>query len=166
MTDQKKSTAERGGCGLPGHKTCTGDEGTSYCETCEAESRAKAEVSQPATSLTIAELMLIIKRDNERWWRDLYTGEPIERNIGELLCLMHSEISEAMEGHRKNLMDDKLPHRKMFEVELADLVIRVLDTAVHCAPGLEAAIMEKLEYNRHRADHKEENRRLENGKKY
>ena len=54
----------------------------------------------------------------------------------------------------------------MFEVELADLVIRVLDTAVHYAPGIEFAILEKLEYNRHRDDHKEENRRLTNGKKY
>lgn len=119
-----------------------------------------------ASSISIAELMLIIERDNARWWRDLNTGRPIDRNVGELLCLMHSEISEAMEGHRKNLMDDKLPHRKMFEVELADLVIRVLDTAVHYAPGIEFAILEKLEYNRHRDDHKEENRRLTNGKKY
>jgi NTP pyrophosphatase (non-canonical NTP hydrolase) len=110
--------------------------------------------------------MLVIERDNARWWRDLNTGEPIDRNIGELLMLMVSELAEAMEGHRKNLMDDKLPHRKMFEVELADLVIRVLDAAVHYAPGLESAIMEKLAYNRIREDHKEENRRLPNGKKY
>jgi len=135
---------------------------------------AKAEASQPApeppseaaSSVTIAELMLVIERDNARWWRDLNTGKPIDRNIGELLMLMVSELAEAMEGHRKNLMDDKLPHRKMFEVELADLVIRVLDTAVHYAPALESAIIEKLAYNRIREDHKEENRRLPNGKKY
>jgi len=30
--------------------------------------------------------------------------------VARCLCLQHSEISEAMEGHRKNLMDDKLPH--------------------------------------------------------
>jgi uncharacterized Zn finger protein (UPF0148 family) len=34
---------DRGGCGLPGHKTATGYEGTSYCLTCEAEGRAKAK---------------------------------------------------------------------------------------------------------------------------
>ena len=34
--------------------------------------------------------------------------------------LIVSEIAEAMEGERKDLMDDKLPHRKMAEVELAD----------------------------------------------
>lgn len=38
-----------------------------------------------------------------------------------------SEISEAMEGERKSLMDDKLPHRKMAEVELADAIIRIGD---------------------------------------
>lgn len=49
---------------------------------------------------------------NKHWWQDPRTGEPIERAKGELLCLMHSEISEAMEGERKNLMDDHLPHRR------------------------------------------------------
>jgi NTP pyrophosphatase (non-canonical NTP hydrolase)/rRNA maturation protein Nop10 len=133
----------------------------------QAAKDAKSEhPSGTASSVTIAELMLVIERDNARWWRDLNTGKPIDRNIGELLMLMVSELSEAMEGHRKNLMDDKLPHRKMFEVELADLVIRVLDTAVHYAPALESAIIEKLAYNRIREDHKKENRRLPNGKKY
>ena len=42
-----------------------------------------------ASSISIAELMLIIERDNARWWRDLNTGRPIDRNVGELLCLMH-----------------------------------------------------------------------------
>ena len=132
----------------------------------EALKPAPEPPSETASSVTIAELMLVIERDNARWWRDLNTGKPIDRNIGELLMLMVSELSEAMEGHRKNLMDDKLPHRKMFEVELADLVIRVLDTAVHYAPALESAIIEKLAYNRIREDHKAENRRLPNGKKY
>lgn len=66
---------------------------------------------------------------NAKWWCDLKTGAPIKRNVGELMMLVVSELSEALEGHRKDLMDDKLPHRKMFEVELADAVIRLLDTA-------------------------------------
>ncbi len=41
--------------------------------------------------------------------------------------LVHSEVSEATDGERKNLMDDHLPLRKMGEVELADALIRLLD---------------------------------------
>lgn len=61
------------------------------------------------------------------WWTDLETGEPLPANIPLKTVLIHSEISEAMEGHRKDANDDKLPHRKMFEVELADAVIRAGD---------------------------------------
>lgn len=64
---------------------------------------------------------------NEKWWRDPSTGEPIERNRGEMLMLMVSELSEAMEGARKDLMDDHLPERKMEEVEIADCMVRLLD---------------------------------------
>jgi hypothetical protein len=110
--------------------------------------------------------MGIIRADNERWWRNLETGELVERNVGEMLALVHSEISEALEGHRKNLMDDHLPHRRMFDVELADTIIRVLDIASHLAPDIEQILLEKLEYNRYRVDHQEESRRLANGKKY
>lgn len=66
---------------------------------------------------------------NAKWWIDIKTGEPLQRNVGELLMLCVSELSEALEGHRKDLMDDKLLHRKMFEVELADCFIRLLDIA-------------------------------------
>ncbi|WP_235898523.1 nucleoside triphosphate pyrophosphohydrolase family protein [Acinetobacter baumannii] len=108
------------------------------------------------------------------WWTDLATGEsltskngePAKRNVPEMLCLIHSEISEAMEGHRKNLMDDKLPHRSMLEVELADAVIRICDMAGGLGLDLDGAIHEKLEYNKQRADHKIENRLLANGKKF
>jgi len=108
------------------------------------------------------------------WWTDLASGEsltskngePAKRNVPEMLCLIHSEISEAMEGHRKNLMDDKLPHRSMLEVELADAVIRICDMAGGLGLDLDGAIQEKLEYNKQRADHKIENRLLANGKKF
>lgn len=106
------------------------------------------------------------------WWNDLKTGESIlpesekPRNVGELLCLVHSEISEAMEGFRKNLMDDKLPHRQQAEVELADALIRIFDIAGAYEFDLAGAVKEKLEYNQKRSDHKVENRKQDNGKKF
>ena len=100
------------------------------------------------------------------WWTDLATNQPKDRNMGELLCLVHSEISEAMEGYRKNLQDDKLPHRPMFEVELADALIRIFDIAGKYNLDLDGAIAEKRAYNKSRADHKPENRAKENGKKF
>lgn len=63
------------------------------------------------------------------WHTDLKTGEPKPLAIGTKLMLIVSELAEGMEGHRKNLSDDKLPHRPMIEVELADAVIRIGDTA-------------------------------------
>ncbi len=85
-------------------------------------------------------------------------------NIAWPLLLMVSELIEAAEGVRKNLMDDKLPHRSMLEVELADTVIRIFDTAHGIGLDLGGAIAEKLEYNRTREDHKPENRFKEGGK--
>lgn len=66
---------------------------------------------------------------NDRWWRDPMTGEPLTRNKGELLALVHSEVSECWEGLQQNLPDDKLPHRSMEEVELVDALIRIFDYA-------------------------------------
>lgn len=100
------------------------------------------------------------------WHTNLETGELLDRNKGEMLCLIHSEISEAMEGERKGLMDDHLPHRSMPEVELADAVIRIMDYAGRFNYDLGGAIMEKLEYNSKRADHKIENRKKATGKKF
>lgn len=103
--------------------------------------------------------------DNIRWW---YTsdGDYITRNRGELLMLIVSEIAEAMEGERKSLMDDKLPHRRMAEVELADALIRIFDYAGAYGYDLEGAYQEKSAYNAQRADHKYEVRQAEGGKKF
>lgn len=54
-------------------------------------------------------------------WHD----EP--RSFNTFICLFHSELSEATEGLRKQLMDDHLSSYPMAAVEIADFVIRVLD---------------------------------------
>lgn len=99
------------------------------------------------------------------WYKDPASGKPIERNFGEVVALMHSELSEALEADRKGLKDDKLPHRDGREVEFADCIIRILDTAAALGLDVPGAIIEKNRYNRSRADHKLENR-ASGGKRY
>jgi NTP pyrophosphatase (non-canonical NTP hydrolase) len=96
------------------------------------------------------------------WWPENVN----ERNKGELIALMHSELSEALEALRKDRMDDHLPYRKGEEVELADAIIRILDYAGAFGLDLDGAVKEKLAYNKQRADHKLENRQKDGGKAF
>lgn len=107
-----------------------------------------------------------------KWWIDLSTGEDV-RNwpkpqqtlwIMSKLALVHTEVSEAVEGVRKDLPDDKLPQYGMFECELADTVIRCFDLAGGFNLNLGRVIAEKLAFNAQRADHKIENRLAAGGK--
>lgn len=66
----------------------------------------------------------IYQQNVERGWWD----DP-NRCTFRTLQLVNTEVAEATEGDRKDLMDDHLPHRKMVEVELADAYIRLLDLA-------------------------------------
>lgn len=85
------------------------------------------------------------------WWDE-------EREVGTLLALIHSEISEGLEAARKGLRDDHLPHRPGLEVELADALIRIFDLAGRYGYDLGGAVIEKSRYNMTRPDHRKEGR--------
>lgn len=102
------------------------------------------------------------------WWTNTdgsdISGE--KYSFSNKLMLVVSELAEAMEGDRKNLMDDKLPLLRMRQVELADAVIRIFDMAGGFGENIARAIVAKMDYNAHREDHKPENRAAIGGKTY
>jgi NTP pyrophosphatase (non-canonical NTP hydrolase) len=92
-----------------------------------------------------------------------------EKNIGEMLALIHSEVSKALEAYRKdryaNLSDSQLnvllgwvqdidfsedysdKVEGCFEEEMADIVIRVLDMCAFKGIDIERHIRAKMRYN-------------------
>lgn len=91
------------------------------------------------------------------------------KNIGEMLCLVHSEVSEALECDRKDIYAGITNDQKeilngsptdqdwkeyfqefikdSFEDELADIAIRVFDLAAFKGVDLEYHILAKMKYN-------------------
>lgn len=109
------------------------------------------------------------------WWHDPDSGKALAEVlppslfpyvVATKLMLSVSEIAEGMEGARCGKMDDKLPHRSMLEVELADLVIRAMDLAGMLRLDIVGAIIEKSRFNTTRPDHDIKRRLLPGGKKF
>lgn len=71
-----------------------------------------------------------------------------DRNIPTKLCLVHSELSEALEGHREgNPPSEKVPDITKVEEELADAIIRILDLSKFYDLRIGKAVVLKMAYN-------------------
>ena len=74
------------------------------------------------------------------WWES-------DRNDAECIALIHSEVSEALEGLRKPKPDEHCPEFRSVEVELADAIIRIMDLAGARGWDVAGALVAKAAFN-------------------
>ncbi|OGH67344.1 MAG: hypothetical protein A3B90_00615 [Candidatus Magasanikbacteria bacterium RIFCSPHIGHO2_02_FULL_41_13] len=72
--------------------------------------------------------------------------KPEEINVGEKMCLIHSEVAEAYEAYRHQNIDGK----DGFKEELADIILRVLHMCGIFDVNIEEELLKKMEYNKTR----------------
>lgn len=71
-----------------------------------------------------------------------------DRNDGEMICLMHSELSEWLEGIRHgNGPSEHIPEFTCAEEEAADVIIRIMDTGKKRNMRIAEALIAKVLFN-------------------
>ena len=78
------------------------------------------------------------------WWEQA-------RNNGEVIALMHSELSEALEGIRHGDPQSKhIPDFTSVEEEMADIIIRIMDFGYSKNYRIAQAVVAKMAFNEKR----------------
>lgn len=85
---------------------------------------------------------------NHGFWKE-------DKNFGEVIALMHTELSEAYEEYRNHKGLNETYYEEDgkpcgIPSELADVIIRIFDFAGGANIDLEKIILEKMEYNEKR----------------
>ena len=144
MKTKKKTVRKCRMCGCTEKKACPGGcfwVGKDLCSEC-------ATLSQVGIFfITQFYNVSRIVNDTARakgWWKK-------NRNNGEMIALMHSELSEALEGFRHgNPKSDHIPKFTIVEEEYADTIIRIMDHAYAKKIRVAEALIAKMFFNKTR----------------
>ena len=117
----------------------------SYYEKVEALEKALTDhVKAEAPKYSLADFEEMVYQTNlaNGWFES-------DRSFGEDIALLHSEVSEALEAFRDgdmgSIREDGKPEG--VDSELADVLVRLLDTTRRYGVDLESILLKKLAYN-------------------